>query len=82
MKLLHLLLLIGVSSCASTLTEEEQYEKDDRETLRLERFHRAVADCDAMRGHMVVEGSGSKPASVDGKIQSPGPGQTYYCSVR
>jgi len=82
MKLLHLLLLIGVSSCASTLTEEEQYEKDDREILRLERFHQAVADCDAIHGHMVIEGSGSNPATVNGKIQPPGPGQKYYCNVR
>ena len=82
MKLLLLLLLVGISACASTLTEEEQYEKDDREILRLERFHQAVADCDALREHMVIEGSGSKPATVDGKIQPPGPGQKYYCNVR
>ena len=82
MKLLYLLLLVGVSSCASTLTEDEQYEKDNREILRLERFHQAVADCDAMHGHMVIEGSGSKPATVNGKIQLPGPGQKYYCYAR
>ena len=82
MKSLHLLLLIGVSSCMSTLTEEERYEKDDREILRLERFHQAVADCDAIHGHMVIEGSGSEPATVGGKIQRPGPGQKYYCNVR
>lgn len=81
MRSLHFLLLLGVSSCVATLTEEEQYEKDDRETLRRERFEQVVAECDALHGHMVVEGYGVK-STKDGKLQVPGPGQKYYCNVR
>ncbi len=82
MKSLHLLLLLGVSSCASTLTEEEQYERDDRETLRREKFEQLVAECDALHGHMVVEGYGISSATKGGKLKLPGAGQKYYCKTR
>jgi len=82
MKLLHLLLLLGISSCASTLTEDEQYEKDDRETLRRERFEQLVAECEAVHGHVVIEGYGISSATKGGKLQAPGAGQKYYCKTR
>jgi hypothetical protein len=82
MKIMYFLLLLSVSSCASTLTDDEQYEKDDREVVRLERFQQAVAECEAAHGYIVIEGIGSSAAPTDGKYEMPGTGQKYYCKGR
>jgi len=75
-------MLLSVMSCATPLTEDEQYEKENREILRQEKFYSVVEDCKAMRGHMVIEGSGGELATANGKIVLPGPGQKYYCEFR
>jgi len=80
--LLHVFMLLSVMSCAAPLTEDEQYEKENREILRLEKFYSVVEDCKVMRGHMVIEGSGGELATANGRIVPPGPGQKYYCKLR
>ena len=80
--LLHVFMVLSVISCAAPLTEDEQYEKENREILRREKFYSVVEDCKAMRGHMVIEGSGGELVTANGKIVPPGPGQKYYCELR
>jgi PBP1b-binding outer membrane lipoprotein LpoB len=51
-----LLLMVLITGCASEpLTEQQQYERDDREVLRLEQYYKDVANCEASGGMMHID---------------------------
>lgn len=55
MKLTFMLMFILLAGCASApLTEDEQYEREDREIQRLEQYYRDVADCETTGGIIVI----------------------------
>ena len=71
-----------ITGCASEpLTEQQQYERDDREILRLEQYHKDVANCEASGGMIHIDRymSGgrfnkNKPPRRDERYGCVGPG--------
>ena len=48
--------MIFTTGCASEpLTEDEQYERDDREILRLEQYYKDVINCEASGGMIHID---------------------------
>ncbi len=80
MKLLSLALLILVGGCASApLTEDEQYKRDDKETLRLEKFYRDQRACRAGGGFIVIQRWGGSRRSMSRKPLPPSRWDSYGC---
>ena len=82
--LLTTILATLAAACSSTpLTEQERYEKEDREILRQEAFDRFVIACRAAHGRVYISGTGSssRQRTASG-IPMPGPGEDYACETR
>ena len=77
-------LALTTAACSSTpLTEQEQFEKEDREILRQEEFDRFVAACIAAHGRIHISGTGSSSRQQTASgIPMPGPGESYTCETR
>ena len=75
---------VTTAACSSTpLTEQEQFEKEDREILRQEEFDRFVAACIAARGRVQISGTGSSSRRQTASgVPMPGPGESYSCETR
>lgn len=81
MKLLSLVFLILLGGCASVpLTDEERYEREDREILRIEQFYREEKACRDSGGIMVIKRWGTTARQhVSGKLQPPRRWDSYGC---
>ena len=77
-------LALATAACSSTpLTEQEKFEKEDREILRQEEFDRFVAACIAARGRVHISGTGSSSRRQTASgVPMPGPGESYSCETR
>ena len=85
MKLLTMALCaILIGGCASVpLTDEQLYERENRETLRLEQFYRDERACRRAGGFIVIKRwSNARRKSSGRKLAPPGRGDTYGCATR
>ncbi len=81
MKLLSLVLLILLGGCASApLTDEQQYDRDNKEILRIEKFYRDERNCLDTNGVMVIRRWGiTARQRVGHKLAPPRRWDTYGC---
>ena len=81
MNLKSMVVLILIGGCATApLTDEQQYERDNKETLRLEQFYRDEAACMAWGGIIVIHRWGyTIKQRTSRKMTPPRQYDTYGC---
>ncbi len=79
MKLIMVCLILIGGCAGAPLTDEEQYERDDRETLRLEKFYRDEKACSAAGGFIIIQRWGGSRRSMSRKPLPPSRWDSYGC---
>ena len=81
MKMLILILLLALSIGCAPLTETQKYEREDRETLRIEKYYRFQKACVRSRGIVEIKRHGHVPYScLTGRENCPPRhGEMYTC---